>query len=247
MKLIITSPMRVGSRWLTELLADLFQMNTQPEIDDINFDGQIKNVHRNLNNNIIVKFHGSSVEKILNTFKYDDLHIISIVRNPRDRAVSLAFHYRNHKWEKHHQKDVETDFDAVKYTVMKEPMFKDRNKLMFDLMKLGYSTHCKKFSDMPYIWTSYEWLLLDTRRELKAISKFLGEPYQHYKTLKAIHNSSFEIKTRRKLGEENRRDMWRRKGIMGDWENWFDEPMINATQKDYDEYYKKLDQEDKSC
>jgi len=49
---------------------------------------------------------------------------------------------------------------------------------------------------------------------------------------------SFESKASRKQGNEKRGDLWRRKGVAGDWKNWFDDEMIEeikSTQEKYQE------------
>jgi len=46
-----------------------------------------------------------------------------------------------------------------------------------------------------------------------------------------VDKHSFETRTGRKRGEEERTNAWIRKGINKDWINWFDDSMIAITEE----------------
>jgi len=96
MNLIITSEHRVGSRWMHYLLADLYGMMASPEIDADKIIEKKKEVEAYFSNRRIVKFHHAVPGDIVEALPNRNYSIIGIVRNPMDRAVSLAFHNRYH-------------------------------------------------------------------------------------------------------------------------------------------------------
>jgi len=59
-------------------------------------------------------------------------------------------------------------------------------------------------------------------------------------------NTLLKIKSGREEGEEKRDDLWRRKGIVGDWKNWLDEKGVEKLKSATDTYYSKLAEEFKN-
>jgi hypothetical protein len=240
---IITSEQRVGSRWIHYLLADLYSVRPSPEIDVAQlFEGKAEErVLDYFASNQIPKFHRATH---LDLFAFIDpslYKVIAVVRNPRDRAVSLAFHNRYHP--KHHfeEKDCATDEDAIK-NVIYSSGFVQSNYRQFIMMPSGFSTKAyqiaeerERWENQPYLWTTYKWLKENTAREISTMISFLkSTPAKAVNTIVAAH--SFQNKSKRKAGEEKRSDVWRRKGIENDWENWFDSDMMRHTEL-LDQYY----------
>lgn len=246
MKLIITSEHRVGSRWIHYLLADLLGMKTSPEIDVKTLwdDALVKIIKGRLSNGIIVKFHHATQDDILKTIKPHDYNILGIVRNPRDRLVSLAFHNKYHPYGKFPEQDFDEDLDAVRFTVLESNAAKGWTENQFNLMERDYSTRNKVNFDKPYIWTSYRWLLDDTAGEIEKILSFIGVYVNDRQGfLDVINKHSFKTKSGRRRGKEKRDDYWRRKGVMKDWKNWFDDEMIEATEEVQNKYWEILNLE----
>lgn len=236
---IITSPHRVGSRWVHYLLADLYRKNVTPEIDGSRIKKDRNYILKLFKENKIVKFHGATQNKILKDLFPQNYKIIGIVRNPRDRAVSYAFHNRYHQKNKNfRQKRFKTDKEAVRYTVLEDRSFMREEKQQAAMMVPGYSTKGKIYTDMPYIWTCYEWLRDDPFTEFSTLVDFLEESIKQNLGY-TIQQHSFKAKSGRKPGSEDRKDLWRRKGVVGDWENWFDDEMIEKSQELYDKYYER--------
>jgi len=244
MNIIITSEHRVGSRWLHYLLADILEMSVSPEMD-----GAVENVkerkqdalHRFANNKI-VKYHHGTPATIMKGLGKGDYKIIGVVRNPRDRAVSRAFHDFYHPKHSYQvKKYASSDFEAVKWVVEESPPFEqDSWRQIQHLMLDGYSTRCHLFDSLPYIWTSYEWMTDDIHLEVSKILDFLGARVKPFVLKTAIQKNAFESKAKRPKGTEDRQDTWRRKGMMLDWINWFDEEMLNTTIGMQGAYWRKL-------
>lgn len=239
MNIVITSEMRVGSRWLHYLLADILDMDVSPERE---IKGHRNEIKKYFNKNKIVKLHHEPPffhNKLNGNYK-----VIGIVRNPRDRIVSRAFHIRvkdKRKFSSNGKftdiKKADTDTQAVKLAVNNKHIRK-YTRDMFQYMKPNKSTRSHRKG--RYIWTTYEWMLDDTLGEIKAILEFLGVDKSDKFLKKKIRKHSFKKKAGRKRGKEDRSDGWRRKGVKGDWQNWFDDEMEKKTQYFVDKYIGKL-------
>lgn len=246
MNLVITSEHRVGSRWLHYLLADILDKGVSPEREGTPV-GVIKSsaeVVQFLSTGRIAKYHHGtreSIERGLSAHPNLNYKIIAMVRNPRDRAASKAFHDYYHPKHNYSVKNhAKTDFEAVKWTVNSEP-FIDDNWRQLELMENNYSTRNYK-GDGKYIWTSYEWMKDDAGLEVSHILRHLGIILPgEYDLDVFIEKHSFKKRSGgREAGQEERKDNWRRKGMMLDWINWFDLDMVEDTQAIQEEYWKKL-------
>ena len=238
----MTSGHRVGSRWIHYLLADITGQSVSPEKGLIWLTNSARRgqTQKEILGNKLVKFHGVLPQRILSTFPKADIKVIAIVRNPRDRAVSHAFHNRYHDKTIFRQRSLPSDFDAVKYTVYKDRLFRREAKQQFQIMIPELSTRNYSGGKKDFVWTCYEWLKEDTEREIKKLFELAKIPLRDSLIKAAIKNNSFKVKSQRKEGEENRKDLWRRKGVNGDWVNWFDEKMVKDTQEENDRYYELL-------
>jgi len=236
MKILINSEMRCGSRWLHYLLAELYSMGVSPEVDRGRLLSGEHRLRSFLDNNRIAKTHHATTTEVFQYLKPLDYKVITVVRNPRDRIVSKAFHTKYHPRLK---EEFKSDFEAVKNFVYSD-YTKKANLRQFEQMSNGYSTRNHTKTNLPYIWTTYEWMLDNIVREVAAIDKFLGEntPLSRITTVCNAH--SFKVRTGRKQGSEVRRDTWRRKGIIGDWINWFTLKMFKDTECDQSLYWEKV-------
>lgn len=228
--IIITSEMRVGSRWVHYLLRDLLNKKVSGEIDVKELPHSKSIVKHRFNENRIVKFHHATKEDIFEHIK-GAYKVIGIVRNPRDRITSWTFHQRYKPVDRGLKeiKAAASDKEAVKVTFnLKQAQ--DDNERQLRMMTRGCSTKTKGFYHGKYIWTCYHWLIEDTFREIKKILEFLDYSIRDERIHQVIENNSFESKSGRKRGEEKRDDDWRRKGIEYDCFRWFDEEMIIKSQ-----------------
>lgn len=246
MNLVITSEMRVGSRWIHYLLSELLGKKCAPEIDDLN-EGWTLLTRKWFLQNRIVKFHHVLPATILAGIPQTD-KIIGIVRNPRDRLVSIAFHYRNHP-QKHNKAEAKykTDGETVRACVAGKlaKHHRKNDERMLEHMLPGCSTRSKGRLDVPYIWSAYEWLIEDTEREVRMLLDFVGADVDLPTIRTTIEKHSFELQSGRRRGQEKRHDTWRRKGVVNDWQNWFDDEMKSATQDVWEEYWVRLGAEEK--
>lgn len=241
MNIVITSEQRVGSRWMHYLLAELYNKRASPEIDRNRVIERADEARKYLRNNRIVKYHGPLPDEIVDGLRPIDYKILGVVRNPMDRAVSVAFHNRYHNKHPFIQKKASSDEDAVRMTVYEDKGFLSSNYRQFDLMLPAYSTRNYLGGDLPYIWTAYEWLVEDTLHEVTKIAQFFGDVPNGIGTV--VNNHSFRNKAGRKRGVEQRRNLWRRKGVNNDYLNWFDDDMIKHMTSLQDNYFYFIDKE----
>jgi len=245
MRLLITSEQRVGSRWMHYLLKDLLELDTTPEIDGSRFyKGEFASViaivRSHLDAGRIPKFHGIgaiALDRFLKAHGIEDFGILGVVRNPYDRAVSLAFHNRYHKNHKgFKQMKLDTDEEAVIWTATEDAGFrKSHIRQVADLMLPFYSTYSTMypFNDYNYVWTTYEWLKEDTAGEIQHALRalFHGQTIPRQQLIQEhVDNHSFKKKSGREVGEEKRNDLWRRKGTVGDHVNWFNDDCYKAVE-----------------
>jgi len=241
-KFIITSEMRVGSRWLHYLFKDLLKMGVSPEIDRGKVYETRSLVRKYFKENRIAKYHHATQYDIFRNLTTYDYKVLAVVRNPRDRLTSLTFHQRYKPPGKglHFIKNAIDDKTAVKLTLLHQDFREDNDRQLL-LMTPRCSTFAfRKGYDNPfnwnYIWTTYEWLLENTYREIKAIVDFLGLEIDEKIIKSVVNRNSFQKKSGRKAGQEIRNDEWRRKGTNDDYLNWFDLDMIDDTQMEWEAY-----------
>ena len=246
MRLVITSGHRVGSRWIHYLLAELLSQQVNPEMGEYWLENQERRdrVLKAFNSNKLLKFHAVTPTRLEKMFAPRQAKVLFVVRNPRDRVVSFAFHNRYHDRTVFPQKGLATDKEAVEYTLYEDTLFRREEEHQFKYMNPELSTRNYKGSDTDYIWTSYEWLKKDTVGEIEKILKYSKINLQSNKIIQAVNNNSFSRKANRPAGSEQRNDLWRRKGVIGDWRNWFTEKMIEDTQSDFDRYFEILKESD---
>lgn len=237
--IIITSEMRVGSRWLHYLLSELLHMKVSPELDVSTLPKSASIVKFRFKDNTIVKFHHALPSDIFSAIPTKDCVVIAVVRNPRDRIVSWTFHQRfkpqGQGWLP--LKNAKTDEEAVK-TAFYSHFRTDADKNQEILMQPKFSTKFVegKKAVGSYIWTSYHWLKNNLFREIKTIVRYLGLNIKDSEIKRVCLKHSFQRRAGRAPGEEVRTNEWFRKGEEGDWENWFDEKMV-AESADSDKKY----------
>ena len=248
-KILITTEMRTGSRWIHYLLSELCSVRTSRELDVKDLETHTDIMKLQWKKGTTVKLHHAPPDKILEKIKPHDYKILSIVRNPRDRMVSHAFHqgYKPPGFGLKEIKEAKDDKEAVKVAFF-STNFRKQNEDQFDLMIPTLSTRWKgkrthAYKD-KYLWTSYRWLKENILQEIKTILDFLGVLRTDKFIRRTIIKHSFKRKSGREEGEENRQNEWRRKGIEGDWKNWYTKRMIEKSNKVWNRYWKILEDEE---
>lgn len=153
--IIVTSIMRTGSTWLKDLL--MISTNYPYHFLDP------KQLYHNPNRtrNTVYKAH-MSLNKIYTLWPEKDYRVVAIVRNPRDRYVSRCL------------RNIGRPLDWNKPKNLK--YFVDGYRKQLHYMKEGRSTRDFDGQNWDYVWTTYEWMVEDTEKELSIILNFAKFP-----------------------------------------------------------------------
>ena len=177
----------------------------------------------NLNDNTLVNGHFQ-----LNDWThYEDLadnknyYNIFLYRDPRDALVSGMFYNRNSDTtigRRHRNILAEmSELQAIKY-IMRE------GKKFMRLMdiKINMATASYAISRDNVYSVRYEDMKKNEPEEMKKMLEYLGIPATDIVINKVLKEGSFVHRSGRQPGEEEKRSILR-KGISGDWVNYFDE------------------------
>jgi hypothetical protein len=206
---IISSAHKVGSTWLFNMVADLGNMRRIRPPAQFNDAGTLIIDHGGLSSyfkflygNAIFKSHSNPP----NREPDDNVRIVNIYRDPRDVIVSNIFYLT--KLEPHlggWNEDFRAmdEIEQIKYFIVNGD---------FSLSKL------EKWSDFDGSFKiKYEDLLKDSFCELQKLFKWLGIIVKKDQIEKTIQNFSL----RRMAEQKPDRSWFFRKGISGDWKNYF--------------------------
>jgi len=190
----LLSSMRTGSTWLMHLLAPFYENTFGGAYLKFKVPTNDKVIHM-LSQNYIVKAHRWTQHH----FKEFNYPIVSIVRNPLDRFTSTYFRL---------SRTQNLSYNKVKHLCF----FTRKGDTQLLRMDEWYSTKTRHLNKdtKPYIWTTYEWLLKNPKRELRLILDFLNIKYSSKQLDDAVVRSNKKTKSTSNF----------RKGIIGDWKNF---------------------------
>ncbi|RXK88060.1 hypothetical protein EST62_05020 [Chlorobaculum sp. 24CR] len=160
---------------------------------------------------------------------------IVIIRDPRDVYNSFYFHENYHNPNQKYK----TIFGYDERKIDKENMYSYINsKLLYpELTTPGFSY--KVFWDTfkvkkDILFIRYEDLKRDTVRELKKVFEYIGVDVDEDKINEAIKKYDFENMKKKQENADGRKNHVR-KGVVGDWQNNFDENTIDLFKKYYND------------
>lgn len=240
---ILISGHRVGSRWLARLLSSYYGLDFYGELIGIGGISREYIDYHYLNNGTLIKLHPfrddivEHIREILYPIK-----IVCIVRNPRDRLISYAFHYRYYPdTTSYMQKQCSSDYEAILKTAKEDHYFIRENILQNSIMSNNSSSR-NYTKDSDCIWTTYEWLLENTKEEFSRIIKFISNEkiYDYYIDEILRENSFKNLSKGRNNGEEDRLNVRQRKGIVGDYNNWRTDELDELTKEYNDKYWETV-------
>lgn len=232
MNFCVVSAHRTGSRWLSQILCDYFGLEFTAEFlgaYTIPFQ-QVNSSHLSRNRLLKIHPHYLSVTNMIeNDWK---IKAIVPVRNPRDRLVSYGLHWRYFPNKDFPHKHVASDLDAIKIS-WGERLFIFEEAFQFHVME-NYPNVRNATGNIA--WTTYEDLSYGTNEEVSNIVNFLYGVVNVSKMHQAINNNSFNRLAKRTKGTENKNDIRHRKGIVGDYVNYFDNELMSMTENSYNRY-----------
>lgn len=223
MRIIVTSPMRVGSTWLFFILQDFTGLPKNDLIDRPGNDG-IKGNIRTIPDNTITKVHNRTPSEILNVFP--NAKIFCITRNIYDAIVSLYFFLKH---------DPEVRIRRHSYSRFKptESIDKWIRKYKFKYLMDDYKKYKDIQKDSNIFTTTFREMKKNLREVILDICDFLKINPHNIDNI--IKKNSFKYQTRgRKPGNEKESD-FRRKGVVGDYKNHLTEKDIKYIKELYNE------------
>jgi hypothetical protein len=151
---------------------------------------------------------------------------VVIWRDGRDVLISQYYHYlfKNERGNAYGVDIARSDLDFLDYNDIKNnlPKFMKHVYETKKHPKFSWSEFVNKWAELEgAVNVKYEDLRLNTSTELQKIAKKLnGIKLSDAKAQKIADEYSFESQAKRKAGEENI-NSFMRKGIVGDWKNYF--------------------------
>jgi hypothetical protein len=216
---VLSSAHKVGSTWLFDMITELGKFKKIPPPRSYNDTGtliidrdDLSDYFRYLPGRRIFKSHSYPPN-----FNYDrHIKLVNIFRDPRDVIVSSIFYLAS--------LDPRLGGWGAEFKSLNEP-----ERILHFIRKGDFSlTRLEKW----FVYKSsykvrYEDLLVSCADQLGKLFDWLELPINQNEIDKTIQMHSFENRSKRKPGLENK-DSFFRKGIRGDWRNYFDRNCIRA-------------------
>ena len=219
-KIILLTPMRVGSMWLWYLLEDAFSLKRH-------FAPNMKDLFPRSRH--VVKAHGPIHNDVFKTHDAQDYSIVTIVRNPWDVLVSRAF------YEQANGSMVGPIRSVISQQISNTNIIKSLSDMVNLSMAPGYATRSPRpKSELRYVWTTYEWLVDDTSGEMERISSRIGIPMVPKNITRAVNKQKLIFESQQGNPKA------RRKGVVGDWVNHLNAEHVLATQDLQALYWKRI-------
>ncbi len=182
--------------------------------------------------------HHPYCTEIQSLIQAQDVRVIIMVRDPRDQVVSNLFHLRRDTSNVWHAPFLAMSLDEGIYSLVEgRPAGDGRPCLpsVNDFFKISLSWQT---ANPPVLFVRYEDLLQDTMRELQRILDYLDIKLSTSLQKSIVERNRFERlsigrklwKPARKSGQEDRESHFR-KGIQGDWKNYFTDQHMKCFKK----------------
>lgn len=241
MSIFITSPGRCGMHWLGWMLRDLLglekitikpSMKEDPAVawqDMIAYSVGMEILERKGQHIFMQHPPLEFLAKTEHLWK-----IICLVRDPRDTAISAAY-YCYHRWETLER--IERNWGVPTMYPSWEVKEYIAHFMQHGLNHGWWESYARNFGNVRHFTVRYEDLLRHTEPRLGGLIKTLGYwdiPASRVKaTVEGRSFSSFA--NGRIKGEENPAHHYR-KGIVGDWKNYFSDEQNHAFCEKYHQY-----------
>ena len=237
---VVGSAHRTGSTWLYQMLNELGGFKYELEYERGYYSGfpqeccgihtlRLDNINsiehlRRLKGRRLFKAHYAP--KFINNFP-DNLKIITMHRDCRDVLVSAAFFLSN----------LSEQNGGFSQSIRQQSI---QQKIKF-LINSKY--HIQRMEEWFYLPNTYkiyyEELKTNTIKQMKLLCEYLNLKVNDERIKKITDRHSFQRRSRRMSGEENIKSFLR-KGISGDWKNYFDEECIRAFKTSQNGRWNKL-------
>lgn len=201
---LMTEYPKSGGSWLTTMLAEI----TQVDFPRNRFPSERGSA-----------FQGHYIKG------YGQKRVVVLWRDPRDIVVSYYFHsiIGNSHTNPAHVEALRASIGISKPENVKEELPKFIDYMFSGKLSPRFTWNDffeRWYGDDDVVHVSYEELHKDAGAALKKIAEYLSVNVTEDSISEIVRKNSFENKTGRKPGEENN-GSFARKGIVGDWKNYF--------------------------
>lgn len=149
-----------------------------------------------------------------------------LIRDPRDALVSQYF-----SWKNSHKNNNQNILDTREKLL--DMSTEDGLILMLDYLVMIKSVNNWELGKYPNVLeVKYEDLVNSEYAEFSKIINHLEIPIRNSELQKIVEHNSFEKKTKRSPGEEDKKSHLR-KGVAGDWRNYFTDQIKNIFKERY--------------
>lgn len=217
-KILVNGSPKTGTTWMYRMLASI------PGYHFIgNFNGDIQRYHQTPPGSVI-HGHDACTPDLIKILHENQIKVVLMLRDPRDQVVSRVFHFRRSHNDRWHNTFIElSDVEAIMACIEGRPGLRSVN----DLIGL---TQSWLDSEYEILCIKYEDLSLKPLKEFQRVIHYAGINIDHRLASAIVTRNRFERltigkkiwKRGRKAGQENSNSHFR-KGIIGDWKNYFNE------------------------
>ena len=238
MNIFITTQMRTGSTWLCDLIAEIH--NNRWQFWARGRDIKADRFQRHINNpsgTRIFKMHYTPPERICECIPKGDKRtfVISITRDIKDVSISKILYMRYDSGVRNLARMQEInkarlDFDSHQLKD-KEYVNEFIKSNSYKHIVRNWKLYNDGYKHPNYFLITYEELTARPAFVMRRIYEFLGVPLPPPQILRQlVVKNNFKQKTGRKKGDQ-RNSAFRRKGIVGDGDNYFNEDSLNIINK----------------
>lgn len=232
---IVATAHKVGSTWLFHMLRDLgqFERKLLPSRfmhqDTILLDDpEVFTSLTRSSGYSIYKSHSHPISYTLPPQAVDAVRFITIYRDPRDAIVSASFFVASLAPDRGGWGE---KFRAMYVRGRIEALIRNGDFLLTRLEQWYRSEVAFK--------VRYEDLLHNPEREMTRAAAYLGLDCGAERIARVCERHSFKVRSGRSPGNEKASDFLR-KGISGDWKNYFDSGCVSAFKEAYDGRWNRL-------
>lgn len=222
-RILVNGSPKTGTIWMLNMITS---MPGYRRTRGFNFGGDLKRYHDVLVGEV-VHGHDRFTPQLWQILQSKSFKVILMVRDPRDQTVSRMFHIRrdaNHAW--HQRMQSMGDDDALMACI------EGRSDLPGTINMLAITNSWLNESNKA-LCIKYEDLLADPAGHLHKVLHYIGVPTNDKLIWAIVVRNSFERlsvgrriwEPARKPGQQNPSSHFR-KGIVGDWKNYFKTPHI---------------------
>jgi len=222
----IASYLRVGSTWLWDILCKMYKTKHQfIDTRDLSVDDFVELINNSSERTVFKTHHlhpsiiCEAIDKV-----NKDAYVISVSRNIYDVIVSYTMFMRYNEVQK------KRSDNFIREII--EPDYKDSNDIEYVRAVVENKEVLRRivnewlefenlFYHPKHLRVTYEQLYFNTVSAVRNIARFLHVKLTDKEILRIVRDTSFKVVSKGRRPGEGDNMQFRRKGIVGDWVNYF--------------------------